>query len=157
LTSFEGHLSARVPILSKLIPDLQDFDGMTRLKVDFGALALLIERATFGADARDGRRLIAVDLSAQEPLRVQLPQFAIDWNALRPQSLSLRLDRLPVAWVSPYLPEIAFRGGEVSADLKVAAGAGQGVRLTAAEPVTVKGLRLAYRDFVARQAVTATL
>ncbi|HUL80697.1 MAG TPA: DUF748 domain-containing protein, partial [Gammaproteobacteria bacterium] len=157
LTSFEGNLTARVPILKKAIPELHDFAGATRLQVDFGAPALLIERAAFGADANDGRHLIAVELSGQEPLRVLLPQFAIDWNAFKPQTLSLRLDRMPVAWVSPYLPEIAFRSGELSADLEVAAGGGQGVRLTAAEPVTVNNLRLAYRDLVAQRTVTASV
>jgi hypothetical protein len=157
LTTFEGSLSARVPLFKKAIPELHDFAGATRLQVDFDALALLIERATFGADADDGRHLIAVELSGQEPLRVLLPHFAIDWNAFKPQSLSLRLDRMPVAWVSPYLPEIGFRRGELSADLEVAAGGGQGVRLTAAEPVTVNNLRLAYRDRVAQRTVTATV
>jgi len=154
---FEGSLAARVPIVKKAIPELHDFAGATRLQVDFGALALLVEHATFGADADDGRHLVAVELSGQEPLRVQLPQFAIDWNAFKPQSLSVRLDRMPVAWVSPYLPELAFRSGELSADLEVAAGGGQGVRLTAAEPVTVNNLRLAYRDLVAQRTVTATV
>ena len=157
VTSFEGNLTARVPILKKAIPELHDFAGATRLQVDFGAPTLLIERAAFGADADDGRHLIAVELSGQEPLRVLLPTFAIDWNAFKPQTLSLRLDRMPVAWLSPYLPELAFRSGELSADLEVTAGGGQGVRLTAAEPVTVNNLRLAYRDLVAQRTVTATV
>ena len=157
VTGFEGSLTARVPMLKKAIPELHDFAGATRLQVDFDALALLIERATFGADADDGRHLVAVELSGQEPLRVLLPQFAIDWNAFKPQTLSVRLDRMPVAWVSPYLPELAFRSGELSADLEVAAGGGKGVRLTAAKPVTVNNLRLAYRDLVAQRTVTATV
>ena len=157
VTGFEGSVSARVPAINKAIPGLRDLDGMTRLQVDFGTLALLVDRATFGANAADGRRLIAAELAGERPLRVLLPQFAIDWDAFEPQTLSLRLDRMPVAWLSPYVPEIGFRSGEISADLEVAAGGGQGVRLTAAKPVTVNNLRLAYRDLVAQRTVTATV
>src|SRR5262249_8189830 len=137
--------------------ELHDLDGTTKVQVDFGSLALLVGHAAFGADADDGRRLVAIDLSGQEPLRVDLTRLAIDWNAFKPQTLSVQLQRMPVAWLSAYMPEVAFRSGEVSADLEVAAGAGQGVRLTAAEPVTVKNLLLAYRDRVARRTVTATV
>ena len=157
VTSFEGSFDARVPALKKAIPELRDLDGTTRLQFDFGTLALLVESAAFGADADDGRRMLATKLAGEQPLRVLLPRFAIDWNAFKPQTVSLRIDRMPLAWLSPYLPEIAFRSGELSADLEVTAGGGRGVRLTAAQPVTVKNLRLAYRDRVAQRTLTATV
>jgi hypothetical protein len=157
VVSFEGDVTAHVPVISKAIPGLRDLDGMTRLKFECRALVLLVERAKFGANAADGRRLIAAELAGEQPLRVLLPQFAIDWDEFEPQTLSLRLDRMPIAWLTPYLPEIRFRSGELSANLVAAARAGEGLRLTAAEPVKLTNFLIAYRDFAAQRALTATV
>jgi hypothetical protein len=154
---FEGRLGAHVPILDKLIPELHDLDGTARLRFDVRALALLLDRVAVGANADDGRRLFAAELAGVKPLRVQLPQLAIDWDTFEPQTLSLRLDRMPVAWLSPYIPELRFRGGALSADLSAAARVGGGLRLTAATPVTLNNFVVAYRDSVESRPLAATL
>ena len=105
----------------------------------------------------EGGSLIAAELRASKPLRVLLPQFAIDWDKFEPQTLSLRLDRMPLAWLTPYLPDIRFRSGELSANLVASARGRDGLRLTAAEPVKLTNLLIAYRDFGAQRALTATV
>jgi hypothetical protein len=120
---FEGGLKAHVPVLSKMIPELHDLDGKTRLSIDVRALTLLLDQLTVGADADDGRRMLAAELAGMKPLRVQLPQVASDWDTFEPRALSLRLDRMPIAWLSPYIPELRFRGGALSADLSAVARA----------------------------------
>lgn len=154
---FEGGLKAHVPMLSKMIPELHDLDGTTRLRIDARRLSLLLDSLAVGADADDGRRMLAAELAGTKPLRVQLPQFASDWDTFDPRALSLRLDRMPIAWLSPYIPELRFRGGALSAELSAVARTGGGLRLTAAKPVTLTDFTVAYRDTAESRPLTVTL
>jgi hypothetical protein len=154
---FEGDLRAHVPLLNKLVPELRDLDGTTRLSFDVQAFALLLDRLAVGADAEDGRRMLSAEIAGTKPLRVQLPEFASDWDTFEPRALSLRLDRMPIAWLSPYIPELRFRGGALSADLSAVARVGGGLRLTAAKPVTLTDFKIAYRDLGESRSLTVTL
>jgi len=157
MLGFEGDLKAHVPALSKMVPELRDLDGTTRLTFDVRAFALLLDRLAVGADASDGRRMLAAEIAGTKPLRIQLPQFANDWDTFEPRALSLRLDRMPIAWLSPYIPELRFRGGALSADLSAVARAGGGLRLTAAKPVTLSDFTIAYRDLGESRPLLVTL
>ncbi len=154
---FEGGLKAHVPVLNKMIPELRDFDGTTHLRFDFRELALLLDDLSIGADANDGRRMLAAEIAGTKPLRIQLPQFANDWDTFEPRALSLRLDRMPIAWLSPFIPELRFRGGALSADLSAVARTGGGLRLTAAKPVTLSDFTIAYRDTAESRPLAVTL
>lgn len=155
IADFDGTVTARVPRLQRIIPQLDRVRGTTRIRFDFSTMVLTIAAAALGADASDGRELLAADLSSQEPLRLRVPNFAADWDGFTPQTLTLKLDRMPMDWLSPYIPELRFRGGEASGLLKLAAGAGQGVQLTVDEPMVIADLLPSFRGREARQTVTA--
>ena len=157
IADFEGTLSAHVPRLQRIIPQLDRVRGMTRMRFDFRSMMLTIAAATVGADASDGRELLAADLSSQEPLRLRVPNFVADWDAFSPQTLTLKLDAMPIDWLSPYLPELRFRGGEASGEFTLAGGGGQGVRLEVDEPIVIANILPSFRGREARQTVTATV
>jgi hypothetical protein len=155
--SFDGDVSARLPRLQKLVPDLAEIRASTRLSLDFSTLTLSLANATIDADARDARKLVAVDLEGERPLRVALPDLRVDWNAFDPQTLSLEIDRFPLAWLSPYIPEVDFRSGDVSGRFTAVARRGEGLRLETREPLIVTNLLPVYRNRVAQQVLSATV
>lgn len=154
---FDGELAAHVPALQRLVPNLDRIRAKTRLRLDFETLVLTVAAATAGATSIDGRELLGADLSGQTPLRIQLPRFAPDWDNLDPQALALRLDRLPVGWVSAFLPELELRGAEVSGQLQATAGLRRGLELTSEEPLAITNLVPVYRGRAARAPLTATV
>jgi hypothetical protein len=157
LTDFEGSVAAHVPALQRIMPQLDRVRGTTHLQLDFDTLVLEIAAASLGADSVDGHELFAADLSGQEPLHVQLPQFAADWDDFEAQSASLRLDRVPLDWVSPYIPELEFRGGEVSGQLRVGAIVGRGLLLQSDEPLIIANVLPIYRGMAARDTWSASV
>jgi hypothetical protein len=157
VADLEGTVSAHLPRLQRIIPQLDRVRGTTRMRFDFSTMILTIATAAIGADSADGRELLAADLSSQEPLRLRVPNFVADWDAFAPQTLTLKLDRMPIDWLSPYIPELRFRGGDVSGLLELAGGAGQGVRLTVDEPVVIADFLPIFRGREARQMMTATV
>jgi hypothetical protein len=155
--TFDGDVTARLPLLQKLVLDLTEIHATTRLSLDFSSLTLALAAATIDADARDGRKLVAVDLEGERPLRVALPDLRVDWNAFDPQTLSLEIDRFPLAWLSPYIPEVDFRSGDVSGRFTAVARRGEGLRLETREPLVVTNLLPVYRNRVAQQVLSATV
>ena len=157
VVDLEGDVTARVPRLQRIVPQLDRVRGMTRMRFDFSTMLLTIAAAAVGADSADGRALLAADLSSQEPLRLRVPNFVADWDAFSPQTLTLKLDRMPIDWLSPYIPELRFRGGEVTGELKLVGGGGRGIELTVDEPVVIANLLPSFRGREARQTITATV
>ena len=47
----------------------------------------------------------------QDPLRLRVPNFIANWDSFSPQTLTVKLDGMPIDWLSPYIPELRFRGG----------------------------------------------
>lgn len=157
LAKFEGSLSAHVPALQRIMPQLDRVHGMTRMQFDFSTLILTIAAATVGADAVDGHALLTADFSGQEPLQVQLPQFAADWDDFEAQSASLRLERVPIDWLSQYVPELEFRGGVISGQLTAAAAIGRGLLLQANEPLIISNVLPIFRGRAARDTWSASV
>jgi hypothetical protein len=157
VADFEGTLSAHVPRLQRIIPQLDRVRGTTRMRFDFRSMMLTLAAAAVGADASNGRVLLAADLSSQEPLRLRVPNFVADWDAFSPQTLTLKLDGMPIDWLSPYIPELRFRGGEASGEFTLAGGGGQGVRLEVDEPIVIANVLPSFRGREARQMVTVSV
>ncbi|HEY7673451.1 MAG TPA: hypothetical protein VIC71_14680, partial [Gammaproteobacteria bacterium] len=157
IADFEGTLSAHLPRLQRIVPQLDRVRGTTRMRFDFRNMLLTIDAAAVSAEASDGRELLAADLSSQEPLTLQVPNFAADWDAFSPQTLTLKLDGMPIDWLSPYMPELQFRGGEASGEFTLAGGGGQGVLLTVEEPIVIANALPIFRGMEARQTLTATV
>ena len=129
LADFEGDLTAQVPALQRIMPQLAEVSAATRLQLDFDTLALTVSTAKVTATSRAGRDLVVADFSAQRPLRIVLPQFATDWDSVSAPSVSLVLDRMPIDWVNAFLPELELRGGEVSGRFAATAGLERGIVL----------------------------
>lgn len=157
LIGFEGRAEARVPALERLLPQLGGVYATTRVQLDVSELVLTVATAEIGANASDGRQLLTADLTGQQPLRLELPGFSADWDDFDAQSVALRLDRVPIDWVGAYVPELEFRGGEISGLLEATATAGQGLTLQTSEPLTIANLLPVYRGRQARDAWAATL
>jgi hypothetical protein len=157
IADFEGTVSGRLPLLQRIVPQLDQVRGTTRMRFDFRNMLLTIDAVAVGAESSDGRELLAADLSSQEPLTLRVPNFAADWDAFSPQTLTLKLDRMPIDWLSPYMPELQFRGGEASGQFRLAGGGGQGIRLEVDEPIVIANALPVFRGMEARQTITATV
>lgn len=156
-TEFDGELSARIPALQRIVPALDRLRGTAGMNFNFGTFLLSVAGASLAADGTDGREILSADLAGQEPLRIALPVFRPDWDSYEPQTLTLSLDRMPIGWLSPYIPELELRGGEVSGRLSATAVAGEGLSLSATEPLVVTDLLPVYRGREAHQTLRASL
>lgn len=154
---FDGEITASVPALTRLVPVLDQVRANATMRFDFETLMLAISGAAAGAYTVDGREILLANLSGQEPLQIALPFFLPDWDAFQAQSATLAIDRLPVDWLSPWLPEFEIRGGEVSGRLRATTGAGSGLSLVAEAPLTVRNLAPGYRGRPLAQTLTASI
>ena len=157
VADFDGALTARVPVLQRMVPQLRHLRTTNRLHFDFSTLELLIAAIELAAEARDGRTLVAAGMSGDHPLRIVLPDFMPDWDTFEPQSVTLRLDRMPIDWLGEYIPELQLRGGEVSGRFTAAGGGGRGLTLQTHEPLVVTNLTPVYRGRAAAQTWTASV
>jgi len=154
---FEGTLAATVPALQRIVPALGQLRATAAMHFNFESLLLSVAGASLGADGIDGREILAADLSGQVPLEIALPLFRPDWDAFQPQTLTMAIDRMPIDWLSPYIPELELRGGELSGRLEATTAVGSGLLLSASEPLVLDNLVPVYRGRAAGQAVTASV
>lgn len=153
----DAEVAAIIPALIRVLPQLGGVRGRGRAEIDLEALALQVTAANFEADTVDGRELLSMDLSARRPLSVQLPEFAIDWNSFESRTATLILDRVPIERVGAYVPELEFRGGELTGRLSATRSVARGLTLEAEEPLRIANLRPIFRGRPARGTLTATL
>ncbi len=155
--TFDGDLTARLPRVQKIVPQLDALRAVTHLQFDFETMELGIAAANVSATSRDGRKLISADLSGQQPLRVTLPALAADWDGTDPQSISLRIDRLPLDWASAFIPELGLSGGEMSGQFTASGGLGRGLVFETHEPLVIENLVPLYRGRVISGKLTASV
>ena len=155
--TFDGDLTARLPRVQKIVPQLDALRAVTHLQFDFETMELDIAAANVSATSRDGRKLISADLSGQQPLRVTLPALAADWDGTDPQSISLRIDRLPLDWASAFIPELGLSGGEMSGRFTASGGLGRGLVFETHDPLIIENLVPLYRGRMFSGKITASV
>jgi hypothetical protein len=123
---FVGGVTVRAPALQRNVRELDALRGVVQVQLDLGRQVLGIQSA--GLDARSTRQttLMSLELKGDAPLELTLPDWTPDWDDYEPQRLVLRLDGLPIEWLSPYIPEIEIKAGALFGELKAAARRGEG-------------------------------
>ncbi len=155
--TFEGEIDASLPRLQATVPDLADIRAAAKASLDTSTMMLGIAEASVGAESKDGRELVGAELRGEQPLEIALPAFTIDWDDYEPQTMSLRLDRMPLAWLSRFMPDIALASGDVSGRFAASASRESGVRLVTDQPLTISSLLPVYRGRTALQSFDATV
>ena len=153
----EGNVVAHVPALQRVVPVLDTVSASLGGALDLDSLVFAIEQATLEAQTVNEVRAVAAELAAMTPLRLRLLGFAADWSAFEPRTATLRLDRAPIDWVSDFVPELEFRGGEVSGLLTASGAFGSGLTLEAPEALRIEGIRPVYRGIDAAGDWTASV
>ena len=143
--ALEGDLGVREPRLKRLVESLDEIRGGARFDLDLEALTLAIDRADLDVTAIDGRPLVAVRFDNEVPLRVPLPAMAPDWQSVEPQRAEVVFDGLPIAWVSPFIPELDLIGGAIYGELRATGGGRAGLTLEPTAPFEIRDLQPVYR------------
>ncbi|HSN54485.1 MAG TPA: hypothetical protein VLT32_07415, partial [Candidatus Sulfomarinibacteraceae bacterium] len=143
--SFAGDLSMAMPWLQQLVDALDRVRGAARFDLDLGSMVLAADGASLELTAMDGRSLMEVRFENEQPLLVALPSLTPDWESAAPQRVALRFDGLPIAWVSPYIPELDLAGGALFGELHAVGGGGSGLTLAPVAPFEVRDLQPVYR------------
>ncbi len=156
VVTLEGDLAVAVPGLQRLVESLAEVSGGARFELDLQSLVLAIDSASLDVTASDGRSLMTIRFDNETPLNVTLPAMVPDWRSATPQHVDVRFDGLPIDWVSPYIPELDFRGGALFGELHAATGGSLGLTLEPTAPFEIRDLKPVYRgqDFAAGSTVS---
>lgn len=145
VVDLDGDLSVVVPRLQRLVPDIGRIAGRARIELDLGELELGADSASLEVIDQNGRSMVAVRFDNDEPLRVALPGMVPDWETSTPQRLDVVVDAFPLAWLSPFIPELDLAGGALYGKLRAVTGGGLGLTLEPTAPFEVRDLRPVYR------------
>ncbi len=143
--ALDGRVELGLPRLRRVIESLDLVRGGARFDVDLEQNVLEVDGADLDVVSTTGASLVAVRFENDAPLPLALPSMRPDWSATSPQEVRVRFDGLPIAWVSPYLPEIDLAAGAVFGELLAVGGGGQGITLEAVEPFEIRDLQPVFR------------
>ncbi len=153
----EGRLALRLPKLQHAVKSLDAVRGRARFALDLEGMFLGLDSAALDATDVAGRPLMKIVFENETPLKVALPSMVPDWESSSTQELNVVFDGLPIAWISPFIPELEFAGGDLYGELEVAAGGGRGLSLGPVEQFEVRGLIPIYRGMTATDDITVGL
>jgi hypothetical protein len=157
VVGLDGELSVVVPRLQRLVRDIDRIAGRARLELDLGRLMLGADSASLDVIDPAGRSMIAVDFDNDEPLQFRMPGMTPDWEASTPQRLDVVVDGFPIAWVSPFIPELDIESGAVYGELHAVTGGGLGLTLEPSAPFEIRDLQPAYRGWAFAAGSTASV
>ena len=157
VVDLDGDLSIVSPGLRRLVPDIDRIAGRARLELDLGELVLGADSASLDVLDPTGRSMIAVRFDNDEPLRMALPGMTPDWETSTPQKLDVVVDGFPIAWVSPFIPELDLAGGALYGELHAVTGGGLGLTLEPGAPFEIRDLQPAYRGWAFAAGSTASV
>jgi len=152
-----GQVAVRLPELQAAVESLDAVRGRARFDLDLEAMRLHLNSAVLGATDAAMRPLVKIELMNETPLAIGLPSFVVDWEGSSTQVLNIRIDGLPIDWISPFVPELEFEGGELYGELGVDAGGGQGLRLAPLASFEVRRLRPYFRGVLLTDDVAVSL
>ena len=153
----DGDLSVVVPGLRRLVQGIDRIAGQARFELDLGELELGTDHVSLDIIDPTGRSMIAVRFDNDEPLRMSLPEMTPDWETSTPQRLYVIVDGFPIAWVSPFIPELDIARGALYGELNAVTGGGLGLTLEPAEPFEIRDLQPVYRGWVFGAGSTASV
>ncbi|MGD9253246.1 MAG: hypothetical protein PVG92_04875, partial [Holophagae bacterium] len=153
----DGDLSVVVPRLRRLVQGIDRIAGQARFELDLGRLELGADHVSLDITDTSGRSMIAVRFDNDKPLRIQMPEMTPDWEASTPQRLDVTVDGFPIAWVSPFIPELDIAGGALYGELNAVTGGGLGLTLEPSAPFEVRDLRPVYRGWAFASGSTASV
>ncbi|MEE4273667.1 MAG: hypothetical protein V2I67_18475 [Thermoanaerobaculales bacterium] len=154
---FDGELSVVVPGLRSVIKDIDRIAGRARLELDLGRLELGADSGSLDIIDASGRSMVAVRFDNDEPLQFRLPGMTPDWETSTPQRLDVVVDAFPIAWLSPFIPELDIVGGAVHGELHAVTGGGLGLTLEPSAPFEIRDLQPAYRGWAFAAGSTASV
>lgn len=143
--SLAGDIALRVPALQRTVRSLDEVAGGARFDLDLQRMILALGTARLTASTVDRRPLLLVELDSESPLELALPSLRPNWEASRMQRLRVRLDGLPIDWLSPFIPEFDIDSGALYGELVASGAGGRGLTLEPLAPFEVRDLRVGYR------------
>jgi hypothetical protein len=153
----DGDLSVVVPRLRRLVQGIDRITGQARFELDLGKLELGADHVSLDITDTSGRSMITVRFDNDEPLRIQMPEMTPDWGASTPQRLDVAVDGFPIAWVSPFIPELDLVGGALYGELNAVTGGGLGLTLEPSVPFEIRDLQPVYRGWAFASGSTASV
>jgi hypothetical protein len=144
--ALEGRVAAHLAALGHVVPDVDSVGAGGRFTLDLSGGTLALHEAD--VDVKDGRGRVLVEgkLSTVRPLTVNLDGFAPRWNEFEPETLRLRLDGFPIAWVSRFLPQIRLASGALSGEFHATVPPDRSVHIAGAVPFEARDVDLAWGD-----------
>jgi hypothetical protein len=91
-------------------------------------------------------------VSTVRPLVVDLRDLSPRWSEFEPDSLRLRVEGFPIAWVSRYLPEIRIESGTLHGELHATIPPDRSGRIAGDRPFEVRDTNLYWGDLRRSQA-----
>lgn len=141
-TSASGELDVQASDLGRLSPGLRTLSavrshGAFDLRVADGTAVL--ERLELNLSDATGRRL--ADIAARQRISVRLADQQLSFANPTAELARVSVQRLPVAWLQPWVADYTLDTGDLSFVVAIEAGTdGNRVRARAVEPVLVQGL-----------------
>ena len=142
---FNGMVALRAPFIQRRAREVEAVRGLAQASLDLGGLMLSLDALGLDAIDHDKQSLASLVIKGDSPLKVSLASRAIDWDDFQPQHVQLEFKGLPIAWLSPYLPEIDLAAGAVYGEFAAEARRDSGFALKAVRPFEIRGIVPLYR------------
>jgi hypothetical protein len=144
--TLEGDLAAHAAALAKIVPEIDAVGARGHFRLDLSAGTLSVVDAAVSVSDGGGRKMVEGTVSSVRPLVVDLNRLAPRWNEFEPESLRLRVEGFPVAWVSRFLPEIRIESGTLHGSLRATVPPDRSVRIAGDVPFELRDADLFWGD-----------
>ncbi len=142
--SARGELEVQAADLGRVSPGLRALNAVrshAAFDLRVAGNQAVVERLELNVNDTTGRRL--ADISARQPITVSLADYSLSFANPAAELARVSVQRLPVAWLQPWVKDYTLEAGDLSLVVAVEAGADASrVRARAIEPVLVQGLSL---------------
>ena len=141
-TSASGELDVQASDLGRVSPGLSALNAVhshAAFDLRVAGDKAVVERLEFNVNDATGRRL--ADISARQRISVSLADYSLNFDNPAAELARVSVQRLPVAWLQPWVKDYTLEAGDLSLVVAVEAGTDASrVRARAIEPVLVQGL-----------------
>lgn len=141
-TSASGELDVQASDLGRVSPGLRALSAVrshAAFDLRMADDKAVVERLELNVNDATGRRL--ADISARQRITVGLTDQRLSFDNPAAELVRISVQRLPVAWLQPWVKDYTLEAGDLSLVVAVEAGTDASrVRARAIEPVLVQGL-----------------